>query len=246
MSGMTAKVIGPPAHGRLRGWAASLFERAAAENLSNIERLLRAHAPGGAFVDLGCDDGALTLELASAARADEIHGVEVVPERAEDAGRRGIEVSVADVTELPYEDASFDCVVSNQVIEHLADTDAFVGEIRRILRPGGVAVVSTENLASWHNIAALVLGWQPFSLTNVSSSSLGLGNPLAVHRHRPAPVRAWSHVRVFAYRGLRELFESGGLHVAEVAGAGYYPLPARFGRRDARHAAFLTVAARKP
>ena len=82
---------------------------------------------------------------------------------------------------LPYDDESFDVVCSNQVIEHLARTDNFVSEILRVLRPGGYAVTSTENLASWHNIAALALGWQPFSLSNVSKV-LGLGNPLAIYR----------------------------------------------------------------
>jgi hypothetical protein len=53
-------------------------------------------------------------------------------------------------------------------------------------------------------------------------------------------------VRVFAHRGLRELFEGHGLAVERVLGAGYYPLPSRFGRHDPRHAAFLTVVARRP
>ena len=91
-------------------------------------------------------------------------------------------------------------MVSNQVIEHLADTDVFVAEIARVLEPGGYAVISTENLASWHNVFALVFGWQPFSLTNVSATCMGLGNPLAVHRAEEWQYHAsWQHRRVFAY-----------------------------------------------
>jgi 2-polyprenyl-3-methyl-5-hydroxy-6-metoxy-1,4-benzoquinol methylase len=138
-------------------------------------------------------------------------------------------------------------VISNQVIEHLADTDIFVAEIARVLRPGGYTVISTENLASWHNVAALVLGWQPFSLTNVSAKRMGLGNPLALHRGEAWEYAvSWQHRRVFAYRGLAELLEAHGLEVESVRGAGYYPLPGRVAEWDVRHAAFLALRARKP
>ena len=213
-------------------------------NVANIERALEMAPVGGRLLDLGCDDGSLSLRFGSRARAREIHGVEVVPAAAAVARGQGIVVTQADLNgRLPYEDGEFDVVVSNQVIEHLVDTDVFVSEVRRILRPGGVAITSTENLASWHNVASLVLGWQPFSLTNVSMRHLGLGNPLAVHRHEDATRETWQHVKVFSYRGLLELFASNGMTVHEVRGAGYYPLPARIGSLEPRHAAFLTLAA---
>ena len=48
---------------------------------------------------------------------------------------------------LPFEDATFDRVVSGLVLEHLADLDAFFAEARRVLRPGGRAVVSAMHPA---------------------------------------------------------------------------------------------------
>jgi hypothetical protein len=48
-------------------------------------------------------------------------------------------------------------------------------------------------------------------------------------------------VKVFSYRGLRELFEANGLKVRAIRGAGYYPLAAGAGKVDPRHAAFLTA-----
>lgn len=76
---------------------------------------------------------------------------------------------------------------------------------------------------------------------------MGLGNPLAVHRAEEWEYdSSWQHRRVFAYRGLVELFEAHGLAVEDVRGAGFYPLPGRIARFDPRHAAFLTVKARKP
>lgn len=217
------------------------------DNLRGIEQLLEP-CPEARLLDIGCDDGRNTQRFAQAVGTGLVSGVEVVEQRAAEARGRGIEVVTGDVgAPLPFAPGSFEAVVSNQVIEHLSDTDLFVDEIRRVLVPGGYAVVSTENLASWHNVAALTLGWQPFSLTNVSSERLGLGNPLAVHRgddwEQPS---TWQHRRVFAYRGLSELFEAHGLGVEQVRGSGYYPLPRALARLDPRHAAFLTVKARKP
>ena len=216
------------------------------DNIRNIMELIEPTA--GQFLDVGCDDGEHTSVFADAAGTDVVHGIELVEERAALARARGIEVQPADIGHgLPYGDGRFGAVVSNQVIEHLADTDVFVAEIARVLAPGGYAVVSTENLASWHNVLALMLGWQPFSLTNVSATRMGLGNPAAVHRGEAWEHQSsWQHRRVFAYRGLIELFEAHSLPVEDVRGAGYYPLPGRVARFDPRHAAFLTVKVRKP
>jgi hypothetical protein len=128
----------------------------------------------------------------------------------------------------------------------LYDTDTFIKEIHRTLKPEGCAVVCTENLASWHNIFSLLLGWQPFSLSNVCETRFQVGNPLAIHSGESASnPSSWQHVRVFAYRGLTEVFEEHGFGIVHCVGSGYYPLPNRFSKLDTRHAAFLTVKVRK-
>jgi SAM-dependent methyltransferase len=230
-----------------RNWADQAFRRAMETNVDNIIGLLEPGSSDTALLDLGCDEGTLTARFGEAVGTDNLHGIEIVKDRAGLASARGVRVVTHDLREpLPYDDASFDIVCSNQVIEHLSDTDGFVAETFRVLRPGGYTVVSTENLASWHNVAALVLGWQPFSLSNISEKLSGLGNPLAVHRDTPHFLGSWEHMRVFAYRGLKELFAAHGFRVEAIVGAGYFPLPAAVGRREPRHAAFLTVKARRP
>ena len=52
---------------------------------------------------------------------------------------------VADGTELPFVDGTFEAVTSFETIEHLHDRDRFLSELRRVLRPGGVCVLSTPN-----------------------------------------------------------------------------------------------------
>ena len=56
-----------------------------------------------------------------------------------------VEAHRANLAELPLSDASVDVVVNFQVIEHLWDQPQFVGECRRVLRPGGRLLISTPN-----------------------------------------------------------------------------------------------------
>jgi SAM-dependent methyltransferase len=205
------------------------------------------------MLDLGCDDGTWTSELAAAAgtQLERIAGVEIVEDAAHEARQRGIEVVRADLNEpLPFRDATFDLVHANQVIEHLVDLDRFVAELQRVLRPGGRAIVCTENLASWHNVAALVLGYMPFSLTNISRQG-AVGNPFTLAATGPSEFHeSWLHTRVLTSIGLAQIFELHGFRVAQSFGAGYHPLPARvagwLASRDVRHAAFIGIVAERP
>jgi SAM-dependent methyltransferase len=157
-----------------------------------------------------------------------------------------VRVTVSDLASaFPFADESFDLVHANQVIEHVSDVDHFLAETNRILRVGGVAIISTENGSSWHNIFAATMGWQIFSLTNVSAVTRGVGNPVALHRGSPLALRSWTHKTIFNYRGLLEIVGLHGLSLMRAVGAGYHPLPAGIGRVDVRHSHFITVKVKK-
>jgi len=51
---------------------------------------------------------------------------------------------------LPFEDESFDLVLCTQVLEHVNDPTAVLSEIRRVLRPGGGALISTHGVFLYH------------------------------------------------------------------------------------------------
>ena len=229
----------------LKATLSKLFDSASSLNKRNIKELVQDR-PYPLMCDLGCDDGELTCEVGRAAHSTALFGVEIVPVRAGIAASRGIGVSIADLNgTLPFADGSFDLVHTNQVIEHLSVIDHFLTEIRRVLRIGGTAIVSTENGSSWHNVFAAAMGWQIFSLTNVSTVALGIGNPFAIHRGSHLEFTYSAHKTILNYRGLIEILEVHGLRVVQTSGAGYHPFPPEVGRVDKRHAHFITAKALK-
>lgn len=198
-------------------------------------------APGGVLVDVGCADGSDTVKLRDHVGAARAIGLELAEQFLAPARKRGIEVHQVDLVEgWPLEDASVDALHSNQVIEHLAETDHFMREIRRVLKPDGYAVISTNNLASWHNVAALVLGWQP--LPCHVSDEVVIGNPLALEETRYGE-RIHRHLRIFTGKALRSLAEAHRLRIDAELGSGYYPLVGRVARTmariDRRHSVYL-------
>lgn len=60
-------------------------------------------------------------------------------------------VQRVDMLDMPFEDASFDCVIANHVLEHVSDIKRALGEIRRVLRQGGLAVLQTPYSAKLHH-----------------------------------------------------------------------------------------------
>ena len=98
---------------------------------------------GKRVLDLGCRSGALTRHFLE---GNEVVGLDVDRSALAKAEALGIEPVQANVEDpLPFEDGSFDAVVAGELLEHLQFPDALVGEIRRVLRPGGVIVGSVPN-----------------------------------------------------------------------------------------------------
>jgi hypothetical protein len=110
-----------------------------------------------------------------------------------------------------------------------------------VLKPSGVIVLSTENLASWHNLASLIFGWQPLSLMSISDTRLGTGNPLAVHRGKASAAKSSYYPRVCTCRRLFESVETHGFAIVEIRGSGCFPFSGELPRWDRPHAAVLAL-----
>ncbi|HEX8775822.1 MAG TPA: class I SAM-dependent methyltransferase [Pyrinomonadaceae bacterium] len=91
------------------------------------------------ILDVGCGTGA-NLEML--AEFGEAEGVDVSPEALDFCRERGLRnVRLGAAERLPYEDSSFDLVTALDVVEHLDDDTAGLQEMRRVLRPGGRAML---------------------------------------------------------------------------------------------------------
>lgn len=230
----------------LKSYFKKLWHQAAYENNQNLARLLEKN-PKARVLDLGCDDGQLVKErITKFVGTTDIWGVDIDKKTLEKAKRRGIRTFCQDLNKpLSFENDFFDVVQANQVVEHLWDTDTFLAEVYRVLKPQGYFLVSTENLSSWHNLVALLLGFQAPSQD--ISSKFRAGNPLSLCQKRPRPWTA--HQRVFTLYGLRKLLEAYGFKVERGLAAGYYPFPRLLAKvlakLDPTHTAFIALKARK-
>ncbi|MBA2614788.1 MAG: class I SAM-dependent methyltransferase [Actinobacteria bacterium] len=107
--------------------------------LSLVERECRRR-PVERLVDVGPGTGSLLEELRGLVPA--AVGVESDPTARELARSRGLEILDGTAAELPFADGSVDLVTAFDVLEHVPDDEAAARELRRVLRPGGSAVVS--------------------------------------------------------------------------------------------------------
>jgi malonyl-CoA O-methyltransferase len=125
--------------------AAWLQSGARAELLSRLD-LLRA--PPAAVLDLGAGTGLAAVEIKRRFRRATVTAADIAPPMLEvTRGRsrfwRPIRCVHADARALPFEDASFDLVFSNLMLQWLAPPDTALAEIRRVLKPGGLLLLSS-------------------------------------------------------------------------------------------------------
>lgn len=191
------------------------------------------------LLDVGCADGAFLFQYLQQTPA-RFEGIEAAPELKAKAEQRGLKVQAVDLNgRWPYEDNAFDVVHCSQVIEHLHNTRLFAQEILRVLKPGGTALVTSENLTSFLNTGAMILGYTPFTL--MRCCGWYLGNPLGLHYQEhvpegvpitdPAFAGVTGHVRALGVVQAQELFEKVGFRPVRVSSIGLMPLPDWLGRR---------------
>ncbi len=101
-----------------------------------------------------------------------------------------VEYHQTKVPPIPYPDASFDCVITFQVIEHINEDVAFVSEIARVLRPGGRLIVTTPN-------APISLTRNPWHVREYCADELH--NLLSLHFEQIERLGVVGNERVMAY-----------------------------------------------
>jgi 2-polyprenyl-3-methyl-5-hydroxy-6-metoxy-1,4-benzoquinol methylase len=165
--------------------------------------LLGHVSAGERVLDVGCGEGRFAAELTR--KGVEVVGIDVATEPLRRARERHPEL--VDLRQLPIagawplQDASFDAVWAGEVIEHVADTTGWLSELRRVLRSGGLLLLSTPDHGRLR-----MLGWA-----------------LAPHAFAAHFDPRSDHLRFYAPRTLRELLEDFGFDEVAVRRAGGSP-----------------------
>jgi SAM-dependent methyltransferase len=149
---------------------------------------------GARVLDVGCGIGTYVRRFR--AFTDDVHGLEVEPERVAEASRELPNIVCGVGEALPWPDDHFDLVFSNEVIEHVQDDRRTAAEMVRVARPGGLIVLFAPNrLYPFETHGAYIGGRYVF------------GNVPFVNWF-PDPVRdrLAPHVRAYTRRGIRDLF----------------------------------------
>lgn len=180
------------------------------------------------ILDAGCGDGNFSVLLKEACKANEVYGIEISEKGVEMAKNNGVIAYKLDMDEeyFPFEDNYFSAVFAGEVIEHLFDPDHFLDEVHRVLKPKGIFVLSTPNLASIHNRIALLFGYQPFPIGVSTKYNIGLLiTNLSVEVKNSRVPQASAHVKVFTLRSLKELLKIHEFEILEIKGSSCPMLP---------------------
>lgn len=148
-----ASVTSSASVGYLDGVAATDVARAYKTGMLAALRI----APGHCVLDVGCGPGTDLAALADAVGpTGTVHAVDQDPamvatarERFADHGAR-VRIHEADAQRLPFEDAGIDRARVDRVLMHVADPAAALGELRRVLRPGGLLALAEPD---WDTLA---------------------------------------------------------------------------------------------
>jgi ubiquinone/menaquinone biosynthesis C-methylase UbiE len=123
-------------------------------------------------LEVGCGWGELAERVATETEA-EVVAVDISPRMVELTRQRGIDARVGDVQKLPFADGEFDVVVAVWMLYHVPDIPRALGEIVRVLRPGGRLVAATNSQTHLHELRELVgSGPSPISFTRESGEKL--------------------------------------------------------------------------
>ena len=177
-----------------------------------ILEMLPTLGPSAELLDVGCLDGTFTRLYADRVGTARARGVDVsLLEGARAKGVDAVEFDLNSGDPLPFPDESFDVVTCVETLEHVYPTDQLVGELFRVLKRGGTAIIDVPRLDSFLNIGLLALGYQPPGIECSRRRRYGAINDDSV---------LTGHVAYFTRRALLEMVRGAGFRVAEMRQVG--------------------------
>lgn len=95
-------------------------------------------SPGGRLLDVACGGGLMAPYVAASGY---LHvGIDIAAQTTAIAADHGVLAVRGDALRLPFADDAFDVVIAGEILEHVLEPEALVGEAARVLRPGGIFI----------------------------------------------------------------------------------------------------------
>ncbi len=151
------------------------------------------------LLDVGCGEGQFGALVKEKLRV-EVWGIEMDPTAAGHAQKNLDRILVGDAVQLldTVPDGYFDCIVFNDILEHLVDPQNMLLKTKKKLQPGGVIVASLPNVRYFFTLRDLLIKkqWQ----------------------YTDSGILDKTHLRFFTRNSIRDMFQSLGFHVLALKG----------------------------
>lgn len=143
------------------GKATSYFTNARADFVRLLPR-----DPSARILEIGCGNGSTGALALARGRAGHYVGVELVESYADQARQILSDVKTGDVERMEFDwlPAEFDALILSEVLEHLVEPGALLRRLSRFVRPGGMVLASSPNIAHWRVLREIAKG--RFDLTD--------------------------------------------------------------------------------
>jgi 2-polyprenyl-3-methyl-5-hydroxy-6-metoxy-1,4-benzoquinol methylase len=183
--------------------------------------LLKEVSKKDSIADIGSGSGDLAKVIKEKFNPKEIVCVDNSFKNLRKVKKSGLKAVYSDVSKkINLKSSYFDVVICNQVLEHLINPDKCLIEINRILKDGGILLISVPNLCSFHNRILVLFGKQPTTIP--PSNLLNFGVPFFREKMF---FEGGRHLNGFSPAALKEMLYFYGFKIEKVRGNGFYPLP---------------------
>ncbi len=154
---VTTETLSPAARlvSAYEGKSTSYFTNARADFVRLLPR-----DPSARILEIGCGNGATGALAMARGRAGQYVGVELMDSYGHAAREVLSDVLIGDVERMDFEwqPAEFDALILSEVLEHLVEPGVLLRRISRFIRPGGMVLASSPNIAHWRVLRELAKG----------------------------------------------------------------------------------------
>ena len=171
-------------------------------------------ASGASVLEAGCGTGLILKEVAPLARR--AVGLDLSPGMLRKAHARGLDVVHGSVTDLPFGDGEFDLAYSFKVLAHVERIERAMGELARVVRPGGHVIAEFYN--PW-SLRGLIKRYKPATKISHATTDEAVytryDSLSAVRRHLPPSLH------IVDVRGVRVFTPFSGVHDLPIVGPAF-------------------------